>query len=133
MMAGNIAVFGGNGLTGSEVVYQALERGDKVTAFCRDPSKLTVRTCCLFVPPRSRLYKYCIPSSSLEVELEVVVVVVVVFPRDVLVRWRSLVARFHCYATAVPKVALCMLLKFGKGTYMIVSYVGPFSEKTKHL
>lgn len=44
MMAGNIAVFGGNGLTGSEVVYQALERGDAVTAFCRDPSKLTVRT-----------------------------------------------------------------------------------------
>lgn len=43
MMAGNIAVFGGNGLTGSEVVYQALERGDTVTAFCRDPSKLTVR------------------------------------------------------------------------------------------
>ncbi|CBJ26607.1 Flavine reductase [Ectocarpus siliculosus] len=40
MMAGNIAVFGGNGLTGSEVVYQALQRGDKVTAFCRDPSKL---------------------------------------------------------------------------------------------
>ncbi|CAM9154129.1 unnamed protein product [Ectocarpus sp. 12 AP-2014] len=42
MMAGNIAVFGGNGLTGSEVVYQALQRGDKVTAFCRDPSKLVV-------------------------------------------------------------------------------------------
>ncbi|CAM9595565.1 unnamed protein product [Pylaiella littoralis] len=42
MMAGKIAVFGGNGLTGSEVVYQALERGDKVTAFCRDPSKLMV-------------------------------------------------------------------------------------------
>eukprot|EP00752_Nemacystus_decipiens_P015514 g13843.t1 len=42
MMAGNIAVFGGNGLTGSEVVYQALERGDAVTAFCRDPSKLKV-------------------------------------------------------------------------------------------
>lgn len=42
MMAGNIAVFGGNGLTGSEVVYQALERGDTVTAFCRDPSKLKV-------------------------------------------------------------------------------------------
>lgn len=42
MMSGNIAVFGGNGLTGSEVVYQALERGDTVTAFCRDPSKLQV-------------------------------------------------------------------------------------------
>jgi len=43
MKAGNIAVFGGNGLTGSECVYQALERGDSVTAFCRDPSKLVVR------------------------------------------------------------------------------------------
>ncbi|CAM9379690.1 unnamed protein product [Ascophyllum nodosum] len=42
MSAGNIAVFGGNGLTGSEVVYQALNRGCKVTAFCRDPSKLKV-------------------------------------------------------------------------------------------
>lgn len=42
MMASNIAVFGGNGLTGSEVVYQALDRGIKVTAFCRDPSKLSV-------------------------------------------------------------------------------------------
>ena len=45
MMASNIAVFGGNGLTGSEVVYQALDRGAKVTAFCRDPSKLSVRAC----------------------------------------------------------------------------------------
>lgn len=45
MMASNIAVFGGNGLTGSEVVYQALDRGMKVTAFCRDPSKLSVRAC----------------------------------------------------------------------------------------
>lgn len=44
MKAGNIAVFGGNGLTGSECVYQALERGDSVTAFCRDPSKLVVRS-----------------------------------------------------------------------------------------
>ena len=43
MAASNIAVFGGNGLTGSEVVYQALDRGMKVTAFCRDPSKLAVR------------------------------------------------------------------------------------------
>lgn len=53
MMSGNIAVFGGNGLTGSEVVYQALERGDTVTAFCRDPSKLTVRLgwpICLLLP-----------------------------------------------------------------------------------
>lgn len=43
MQMSNIAVFGGNGLTGSEVVYQALERGCKVTAFCRDPAKLMVR------------------------------------------------------------------------------------------
>lgn len=42
MLDGNIAVFGGNGLTGSEVVYQALDRGCRVTAFCRDPSKLKV-------------------------------------------------------------------------------------------
>lgn len=41
-MVDNIAVFGGTGLTGSEVVYQALDRGCKVTAFCRDPSKLSV-------------------------------------------------------------------------------------------
>ncbi|CAM9790972.1 unnamed protein product [Sphacelaria rigidula] len=41
-MVSNIAVFGGNGLTGSEVVYQALNRDCKVTAFCRDPSKLKV-------------------------------------------------------------------------------------------
>lgn len=47
MMAGNIAVFGGNGLTGSEVVYQALQRGDEVTAFCRDPSKLVVCGPCM--------------------------------------------------------------------------------------
>lgn len=43
-MVSNIAVFGGNGLTGSEVVYQALNRDCKVTAFCRDPSKLKVFT-----------------------------------------------------------------------------------------
>lgn len=43
-MVSNIAVFGGNGLTGSEVVYQALNRDCKVTAFCRDPSKLKVST-----------------------------------------------------------------------------------------
>lgn len=41
-MDGNIAVFGSTGLTGSEVVYQALDRGCRVTAFCRDPSKLKV-------------------------------------------------------------------------------------------
>lgn len=42
-MTSNIAVFGGSGLTGAEVVYQALERGCKVTAFCRSASKLAVR------------------------------------------------------------------------------------------
>ncbi|CAM9346614.1 unnamed protein product [Choristocarpus tenellus] len=41
-MSGNIAVFGATGLTGSEVVYQALGQGCKVSAFCRDPSKLVV-------------------------------------------------------------------------------------------
>lgn len=48
-MVSSIAVFGGNGLTGSEVVYQALDRGCKVTAFCRDPSKLKVTTLLLSV------------------------------------------------------------------------------------
>lgn len=59
-MAGNIAVFGGNGLTGSEVVYQALERGDAVTAFCRDPSKLTVRV----TPASFLLVSFCYPNSA---------------------------------------------------------------------
>jgi putative NADH-flavin reductase len=37
-----IAIFGSTGKTGQHVVEQALERGYEVTAFVRDPSKLTV-------------------------------------------------------------------------------------------
>jgi putative NADH-flavin reductase len=38
----SIAVFGGSGLLGSEIVYQASQRGEDVVAFVRDPSKLVV-------------------------------------------------------------------------------------------
>jgi len=38
----NIAVFGATGKTGLEVVKQALESGHQVTAFVRDPAKLTI-------------------------------------------------------------------------------------------
>ncbi|KAG5176303.1 flavine reductase [Tribonema minus] len=38
----SIAVFGASGLLGSEVTYQALQRGEDVIAFLRDPSKLVV-------------------------------------------------------------------------------------------
>jgi len=37
-----VAVFGGTGLTGREVVYQLLQRGDEVRVLARDPSKLLI-------------------------------------------------------------------------------------------
>jgi uncharacterized protein YbjT (DUF2867 family) len=37
-----ILVFGASGMTGSEVAFQALQKGHKVTAFVRDPAKLKV-------------------------------------------------------------------------------------------
>lgn len=40
--SGNIAVFGGSGGTGSEVIYQALKEGYSVTTLARDPAKVTV-------------------------------------------------------------------------------------------
>lgn len=39
---GHIAVFGATGATGLEACYQALERGSKVSAFVRTPSRLVV-------------------------------------------------------------------------------------------
>eukprot|EP01084_Bolivina_argentea_P266734 452551_1 len=36
----HVAVFGATGLLGSECAYQLLQKGHKVTAFCRDPQKL---------------------------------------------------------------------------------------------
>lgn len=36
----SIAVFGASGLLGSEVTYQALQRGEDVVAFLRDPAKV---------------------------------------------------------------------------------------------
>ena len=38
-----IAVFGATGKTGILIVYQALNQGHEVTAFARDPSKVTIR------------------------------------------------------------------------------------------
>ena len=38
-----IAIFGATGKVGRHLVDQALERGDRVTAFVRDPSKLTMQ------------------------------------------------------------------------------------------
>ncbi len=38
-----IAIFGATGKVGQHLVDQALERGDEVTAFVRDPSKLTTQ------------------------------------------------------------------------------------------
>ena len=38
-----IAIFGATGKVGRHLVDQALERGDRVTAFVRDPSKLTTQ------------------------------------------------------------------------------------------
>lgn len=40
--AKNLLIFGATGPTGLQIVEQALERGAKVTAFVRDPAKLTV-------------------------------------------------------------------------------------------
>ncbi|KAG8456955.1 hypothetical protein KFE25_011313 [Diacronema lutheri] len=37
-----LVVFGATGGVGSEVAFQALERGESVVALCRDPSKLSV-------------------------------------------------------------------------------------------
>ena len=37
-----IAVFGGTGGTGSEAVFEALDRGESVVTLARDPSKMTV-------------------------------------------------------------------------------------------
>jgi putative NADH-flavin reductase len=39
----NLLIFGASGRTGQQLVNQALTRGDRVTAFVRDPSKLPVR------------------------------------------------------------------------------------------
>jgi len=40
MTMSTIAVFGGTGKTGSEIVYQALKDGQKVVVLARDPSKM---------------------------------------------------------------------------------------------
>ncbi len=37
-----VAVFGGTGKTGSEVVFQALRQGNKVIVLARDPSRMKV-------------------------------------------------------------------------------------------
>jgi putative NADH-flavin reductase len=39
----NVLIFGATGATGRELVQQALERGHSVTAFVRDPARLTQR------------------------------------------------------------------------------------------
>ena len=39
----NLVVFGASGGTGREIIEQALEQGHDVTAFVRDPKKLTIR------------------------------------------------------------------------------------------
>ena len=36
-----VAVFGASGLTGAEIAYQAIQRGEGVVALARDPSKVT--------------------------------------------------------------------------------------------
>lgn len=41
-----LVVFGGTGLTGKEVVTQALERGHLVTAMVRSPEKVQKRYAC---------------------------------------------------------------------------------------
>jgi nucleoside-diphosphate-sugar epimerase len=41
-MANTIAVFGGTGMTGREVVYQALNSGANVVVLARDPSKMLI-------------------------------------------------------------------------------------------
>ena len=38
-----LVVFGASGGTGREIIGQALEQGHEVTAFVRDPKKLTIR------------------------------------------------------------------------------------------
>ena len=38
-----LAIFGSTGKTGVEIVRQALEQGHIVTAFVRDPERLTVK------------------------------------------------------------------------------------------
>lgn len=39
----NVIVFGATGRTGLQIVKRALEKGHKVTAFVRDPSKITLQ------------------------------------------------------------------------------------------
>jgi len=39
----NLAIFGATGNTGGELVKQALEKGHRVTAFVRDPSRLSTK------------------------------------------------------------------------------------------
>ena len=41
-MKSNIIVFGASGKTGILIVYQALNQGHQVTAFARQPSKVTI-------------------------------------------------------------------------------------------
>lgn len=38
-----ITIFGATGGTGKQLVEQALEAGNEVVAFCRNPSKLNMR------------------------------------------------------------------------------------------
>ena len=42
MQMSTVAVFGGTGKTGAEVVYQALKAGNKVIVLARDPAKMQI-------------------------------------------------------------------------------------------
>jgi putative NADH-flavin reductase len=42
-----VLVLGATGATGRQIVAQALSRGHELTAFVRDPGKLTVSGACL--------------------------------------------------------------------------------------